>query len=102
MPIYMLLTTLTAEGRKSLKKNPGRIWQVNDEMEKMGAKIITQYKVLGSYDFVNIVEAANNNVISRVAIELGSRGTLQPIIMACTTVEDFVKEIEMANAIKRE
>jgi uncharacterized protein with GYD domain len=102
MPIYMMLTTLTAEGRKSLKKNPGRIWEVNKEMEQMGAKLITQYKLLGSYDFVNIVEAPNINVISRVAIEMGSRGTLEPLIMAATTVEDFVKEIEMAKVIKKE
>ena len=102
MALYVLFTTLTAEGRKSLKKNPGRIWGVNKEVEQMGAKIISQYKLLGAYDFINIVEAPNNNVISRVAIELGSRGTLQPIIMAATTIEDFVKEIEMASAIKKD
>jgi len=102
MALYVLFTTLTAEGRKSLKKNPGRIWGVNKEVEQMGAKIISQYKLLGSYDFINIVEAPNNNVISRVAIELGSRGTLQPIIMAATTIEDFVKEIEMASAIRKD
>jgi uncharacterized protein with GYD domain len=101
MALYVLFTTLTAEGRKSLKKNPGRIWEVNTEVEQMGAKIISQYKLLGDYDFINIVEAPNNNVISRVAIELGSRGTLQPIVMAATTIEDFVKEIEMASAIKK-
>jgi len=99
MALYILATTLTAEGRKSLKKNPGRIWEVNKEMEALGAKIIAQYKVLGPYDFLNIVEAENNNVISRVVIELGSRGTLQPVIMACTSVEDFVKEIETAKAM---
>ena len=102
MAIYVLFTTLTAEGRKSLKKNPGRIWEVNKEVEQMGAKIISQYKLLGDYDFINIVEAPNNNVISRVAIDLGSRGTLQPIIMAATTIEDFVKEIEMASAIRKD
>jgi uncharacterized protein with GYD domain len=102
MGIYVLLTTLTAEGRKSLKKNPGRIWEVNKELEQMGAKLISQYKILGPYDFINIVEAPNNNVISRVAIEMGSRGTLQPMIMAATTIEDFVKEIEMAAAIKKD
>jgi uncharacterized protein with GYD domain len=101
MPIYMMLTTLTAEGRKSLKKNPGRIWDVNKEVEQMGAKIIAQYKLLGDYDFVNILDAPNNNVISRVAIEIGSRGTLEPYIMAATSVEDFVKEIEMSNAINK-
>ena len=102
MAIYVLFTTLTAEGRKSLKKNHGRIWGVNKEVEQMGAKIISQYKLLGDYNFINIVEAPNNNVISRVAIEQGSRGTLQPIIMAATTIEDFVKEIEMATAIRKD
>jgi uncharacterized protein with GYD domain len=97
---YVLLTTLTAEGRRSLKKNPGRIWEVNKEVEQMGAKVISQYKTLGPYDFVNIIEAANANVISRVVIEMCSRGTLEPLLMGAITVEDFVKEIREANALK--
>lgn len=99
--LYCLLTTLTPEGRRSLKKNPGRIWEVNKEMEQMGAKIVAQYKLLGAYDFVNIVEAPNANVISRVVIEVCSRGTIEPLLMGVITVEDFVKEIQMASAIKR-
>jgi uncharacterized protein with GYD domain len=96
---YCLLTKLTGEGMRSLKKNPGRIWEVNKEVEKMGAKIIAQYKTLGPYDFVNIIEAANANVISRVVIEICARGTLEPMLMGAITVEDFVKEIEMAKAL---
>jgi uncharacterized protein with GYD domain len=99
---YVLLTTLTPEGRRSLKKNPGRIWEVNKETEAMGAKIIAQYKTLGPYDFVNILEAANASVISRVVIELCARGTLEPLLMGAITVEDFVKEIQMAAAIKKD
>jgi len=98
---YCLLTTLTAEGRKSVKKNPGRIWEVNKEIETMGAKVICQYKLLGAYDFVNIIEADNARVISRVVIEICSRGTLEPVLMGAITVEDFVKEIEMANSIDK-
>jgi uncharacterized protein with GYD domain len=96
---YCLMTTLTNEGRKTVKKNPGRIWEVNKEIEKMGAKVIAQYKLLGPYDFVNILEAANARVISRVVIEICSRGTLEPLLMGAITVEDFVKEIEASNAI---
>jgi uncharacterized protein with GYD domain len=96
---YCLLTRLTSDGMRSLKKNPGRIWEVNKEVERMGAKIIAQYKTLGPYDFVNIIEAANANVISRVVIEICSRGTLEPMLMGAITVEDFVKEIEMSNAL---
>jgi uncharacterized protein with GYD domain len=97
--IYCLLTTLTSEGRKSVKKNPGRIWEVNKEIETMGAKILAQYKLLGPYDFVNLIEADNARVISRVVIEICSRGTLEPMLMGAITVEDFVKEIQSANVL---
>jgi uncharacterized protein with GYD domain len=36
MPIYLMLTTLTDEGRKTVKEKPSRIKQVNKEVEKMG------------------------------------------------------------------
>jgi uncharacterized protein with GYD domain len=98
---YCLLTTLTNDGRKSVKKNPGRIWEVNKEIEKMGAKVIAQYKLLGPYDFVNILEAENARVISRVVIEICSRGTLEPMLMGAITVEDFVKEIDLANSLDK-
>jgi uncharacterized protein with GYD domain len=97
--LYCLLTTLTTEGRKSVKRNPGRIWEVNKEIEKMGAKVVAQYKLLGPYDFVNIIEAENARVISRVVIEICSRGTLEPMLMGAISVEDFVKEIQTANSM---
>jgi uncharacterized protein with GYD domain len=98
---YCLMTTLTNEGRKSIKKNPGRIWEVNKEIESMGAKVIAQYKLLGPYDFVNILEADNARVISRVVIEICSRGTLEPMLMGAITVEDFIKEIETSNVMEK-
>jgi|SRR5512143_2604176 uncharacterized protein with GYD domain len=101
MAFYVMLTKLTSEGRRTLMKNPGRIWEVNREVEAMGAKILAQYATLGPYDYVNILQAANNNVIARVASELAARGTLEPMTMAATTVEDLVKELEMANAMRK-
>ena len=91
MAIYIMLTTLTDEGRKTLKVNPQRIKEVNKEVEAMGAKILAQYAVLGPYDFINILEAPNNKTISKVAIELGSRGTLQTTTMAAMTIDELVK-----------
>jgi uncharacterized protein with GYD domain len=98
---YCLLTRLTSEGMRAIKKNPGRIWETNKEVEQMGAKIISQYKTLGPYSFVNIIEAANANVMERVVIEMCSRGTLEPMLMAAITIEDFVKEINTANALQK-
>jgi uncharacterized protein with GYD domain len=99
MPYYVMLTKLTDVGRKTIMRNPGRIWEVNQEVEDMGAKIISQYALLGEYDFVNILEAPNNTVIARVASALGSRGTMQPLTLAAITIEDLVKEIQTAKAL---
>ena len=101
MGYYVMLTKLTSEGRKTIMRNPGRIWEVNHEVEAMGAKILAQYAVLGEYDFVNIMEAPNNNVIARVASELGARGTLEPLTLAATSVEDLIKELGSANAMRK-
>lgn len=91
MAIYVMLTTLTDEGRKTIKENPQRIKAVNKEVEAIGVKILAQYALLGPYDFVNILEAPDNKAISKVAIELGSRGTLQTMTMAAMTIDEFVR-----------
>ena len=91
MAIYVMLTSLTDEGRKTLKSNPQRIKEVNKEVEAMGVKILAQYALLGPYDFVNILEAPDNKAISKVAVELGSRGTLQTMTMAAMNVDEFTK-----------
>jgi len=99
MQYYVMLTKLTDVGRKTIMRNPGRIWEVNQEVEDMGAKIISQYALLGEYDFVNVLEAPNNTVIARVASALGSRGTMVPLTLAAITIEDLVKEIQTAKAL---
>lgn len=88
-----MTTTLTDEGRKTLKSNPQRIQEVNKEVENMGVKILGQYAVLGPYDFLNILEAPNNEAVSKVAMELGSRGTLQTTTLAAMKLDDFIQNL---------
>ena len=91
MSIYVMLTTLTDEGRKTVKENPERIKEVNKEVEAAGVKILSQYALLGPYDFANIIDAPSNEAVSKIAIELGARGTLQTMTMAAMTLDDFIK-----------
>jgi len=93
MATYVMLTTLTEGGRKTIKQNPQRIKEVNKEVEAMGVKIVAQYSLLGPYDFVNILEAPDNTTIAKVAMELGSRGTLQTVTMAAMTLDEFIGSI---------
>ena len=90
MATYILLSTLTDEGAKAIKDRPMRIQEVNKEIEAMGAKVVGQYAVLGPYDFVNIVEAPDNETIARVSVELSSRGTVRILTLAALSMEQFV------------
>ncbi len=94
MAIYVMLTNLTDEGRKTVSQNPERIREVNKEVEAMGVKVLAQYTVLGPYDFINILEAPNNETVARVAIKLGARGTLQTLTMAALSLDDFIKTLK--------
>ena len=89
-----MLTTLTDEGRMTVKSKPERIKEVNKEVEAMGVKILSQYSLLGPYDFVNILDAPDNETIAKVAVELGSRGTLQTMTMAAMPVDKLIQTLK--------
>lgn len=93
MAKYIMMSVLTDEGRKTMKMRPERIMEVNKEMEKMGVKVITQYAVIGPYDFINIVEAPDNETITKVSTELGARGTVQIMTLAAIPIADFEKQL---------
>ena len=91
MQTYVMLTTLTDEGRKTIRNNPERILEVNQEMEGLGVKLLHQFVSLGAYDFVNIVEAPSTEDVMKIAVELGARGTLETHTMPVITVEKFIQ-----------
>jgi uncharacterized protein with GYD domain len=94
MPHYILLSNLTDEGWKTVKEKPERIKEVNMELEAFGAKVLSQYAVLGPYDFVSIVEAPNNQTIARISIELGSRGTVRIMSVAAIPIDEFIASVK--------
>jgi uncharacterized protein with GYD domain len=94
MGYYVILSTLTDEGRKTLKEKPERILEVNKELEAMGIKVKEQFAVLGPYDFVNIVEAPDNETVTKMSVEIGARGTVQLMSMAAIPVEELIKTLK--------
>ena len=94
MPFYVMLTTLTDEGRKTVKAKPERIKEVNKEVEGMGVKILAQYALLGQYDFINILEAPSNEAVAKVGLQLGARGTLQSMTLAAMPLDDFIDNLK--------
>lgn len=94
MPTYILLSKLTDDGAETLRDKPARIREVNDEIGKLGAKVVQQFAVLGPYDFVNIVEAPDNGTIARVSVELGARGSVQITTLAAIPLDEFIASLK--------
>ncbi|MCJ7604473.1 MAG: GYD domain-containing protein [Dehalococcoidales bacterium] len=94
MSVYLMLTTLTDAGRKALQEDPEILKEFNKETEFMGVKLLTQYALLGEYDFVNIVEAPNNEAVAKLAIRLSARGTTQTLTLAAISVDDLIATLK--------
>ena len=94
MAAYIMLSTLTDEGRKTLKERPERLQAVNKEVESMGARVTAQYAVLGGYDFVNVIEAPTNEIMARISMELGARGTIKVTTLPAMGIDQFVEMLK--------
>lgn len=94
MATYILLSNLTDDGAETLMKNPGRVREVNEEIERHGVRVKAQYAVLGPYDFINIVEAPDNATIMRVSAELGARGSIKITTLAATPIDEFIGSMQ--------
>ena len=94
MGTYIMLSTLTDDGSKTLKEKPNRLKEVNKELEGMGVKILNQYATLGPYDFVNILEAPDNETIAKVSVEMAARGTIRFLTLPAIPIDQFIENLE--------
>jgi uncharacterized protein with GYD domain len=100
VPIYVLLSTLTAEGRKTLHERPARLDAVNEEIQSLGCRVLDQYAVLGPYDFVTIIEAPDNNTAALLSVDLGARGTIEILTMPAISVDDLEARLRHAEKLR--
>lgn len=93
MPTYVMLTNLTPEGVQTLKNNPKRVQEVNQEVEQLGVTVKEQWATLGQYDFITIIEAPDDKTMAKVSVELGSRGTMTSQTMAALPSGDLAEAL---------
>jgi uncharacterized protein with GYD domain len=94
MPIYILLSTLTQQGVQTLKSNPERLRQVNQDVEELGCRILHQWATLGEFDFVNVVEAPDTATVAKMSVALGARGSTRIETLPALEVEDFLRALD--------
>jgi uncharacterized protein with GYD domain len=94
MSRYIIISNLTDEGAKTLKKNPVRVKEVNTELKNMGVNVLDQYAVLGNFDFLTIVEADDETTIARAIVEIASRGSIKTVTFQAIPIDEFVKSLK--------
>jgi uncharacterized protein with GYD domain len=52
--------------------------------------VISQYALLGAYDFITVLEAPDAETVARVSVELGTRGTANYETLAAVPVDEFI------------
>lgn len=94
MPVYVMLSTLGPGGWETVHEHPERILEVRREVEAMGLRVIAQYALMGQWDFLNVIEAPDEQAMARAAVTLAARGTMRTTTMQALTVEDLVESLK--------
>jgi uncharacterized protein with GYD domain len=90
---FLLLSTLSPQGLQTLEATPERLLEVNREIEAIGGRVVRQWFLLGAYDFLSVVEAPDERTISRLAVELASRGSASFETLAAIPVEELIEAL---------
>lgn len=94
MPTYLMLSSLTEKGTQTLNSNPGRLREVNADIEELGAKVLHQWASLGEYDFVTIVDVADDVTMARLSVKLGARGSVKFETLTLISVDELLHALE--------
>lgn len=81
MPTYILLLTLTTEGRAKMAQDADSVLRAESAIRVFGVQTLGLYGVLGPYDFVGIIEAPDNEAAGRFSLQLGARAGVHVVTM---------------------
>ena len=89
MPTYVVLYTLTEQGRKDIHDLADRMDQAKTRAESTGVKVVGSYVTMGAYDLVSIVEAPDDDAIARGAAAILERGNVASVTMRAFTSDEW-------------
>ncbi len=77
MGTYVVLCNWTQKGVENVKESPVRLDEAKKAFQPMGAQIKAFYLVMGRYDLVVVSEAPDDETAAKLALAIGSRGSLR-------------------------
>jgi len=93
MATYVSLVRFTDQGIRNLKDLPDRIASAEKLFERHGAKLSQLYLAMGRYDYVAIIEAPDDESVTKAALALGSLGNVRTETLRAYTRPEIGKII---------
>jgi uncharacterized protein with GYD domain len=91
MPTYILLINYTDKGVESIKKSPERLARSKDEARSFGCEVKSFYLTMGSYDIVEVIEAPDDESITRLALAVALAGNVRTTTLRAFSEKEFEK-----------
>ena len=101
MATYVMLMTLTPEGRRNMLDNPDSFLSAARGINVSGVEVMGMYAALGEYDFVGILSAPDNDRAARFSMELGVAAGVQTTTMPAIPIGRFEESLGRDNPLER-
>ena len=89
MPIYVVLSNFTDQGRTDVKNTSERLDRLAPVAQKYGVKVLANAITMGQYDVVTVMEAADDATIAKVVSTVMSRNYVTTHTMRGFSIEEF-------------
>lgn len=99
MPQFVMLSKVTTSGGQTLHTHPDRVMAVDQEIEQLGCRVVSQYALLGHYDFLTVVEAPDEGTMVHLSVDLSSRGSMSIETLPAIPMEEFVDALKSTHQI---
>jgi uncharacterized protein with GYD domain len=93
MTTYIVLLNYTQQGMQKIKESPARLDAAKKAFKAMGAELKEWYLVRGQYDAIVIAEAPNDEIAAKLALFIGSRGSIRTETIRAFTEHEYRKII---------
>ena len=93
MATYISLISYTQQGIQDIKESPSRLDSAKKAFEAMGAKVVAFYLVMGQYDIIMVTEAPDDETVAKLALSIGSLGSIRTQTLRAFTEDEYRKVI---------
>ncbi len=94
MATYVVLASLTDQGARTMGDLPRRLENARSTFQSLGAELKHLYFSMGTYDYVVVAEAPDDETMTRVSLAVSSQGNVRTNTFRVFTEQEALQLVE--------